>query len=343
MSSCNQRNWRQKRTLFAAGGPMSDAPEFQCAVIIPVHNKRPHIARSVDSVLKQTLPPAEIILIDDASSDGSSEILRSYSGDRMQILHRATPGAGGYAARNLGIRHARSPWIAFLDADDEWSPQHLQTVARGAHGAGVFTGFRTRLPDGSAMTSAYSRAGPKPPRDFDFDQMLDLWLRQRACPMWTGALAFRREVLLKAGLFPEGRCKRGGDKDLWLRASAQGTMVGFSEVTATYHADSVNMVTRQSATDQRHCMWPSIEALMPGASPARVARLKRLYNMQVWEYVYSRWRAGANEPECAEGFFRDEEPLRYFWVRLLQGTASPPLAAALNTVSDMRRGLQARG
>src|SRR5690606_33739439 len=95
------------------------------SVIIPVYNKAPHLRRCIDSVLNQTYPFFEIILIDDASTDESLSILNSYIDERIRIFFRRTPGPGGYAARNLGIKKSVFDWIAFLDADDEWDSSRL--------------------------------------------------------------------------------------------------------------------------------------------------------------------------------------------------------------------------
>ena len=88
------------------------------AVVIPIHNKQPHINRCLASVLSQTRPVDEIIVIDDASSDGSIGEIAQFTNERIRLLKRPVPSPGGYAARNLGILQAKSDWIAFLDADD---------------------------------------------------------------------------------------------------------------------------------------------------------------------------------------------------------------------------------
>src|SRR5699024_5819196 len=103
---------------------------FMFSVIIPVHNKLPHLDRSIYSVLNQTYKNFELLLIDDASTDGSSEKIAEYDDSRIRRFRRNTPGPGGYAARNLGIQEAKYEWIAFLDADDEWKKEHLEEQAK---------------------------------------------------------------------------------------------------------------------------------------------------------------------------------------------------------------------
>jgi glycosyltransferase involved in cell wall biosynthesis len=99
------------------------------AVVVPVHNKRPHINRCLTSILSQTRPIDEIIVIDDASDDGSVGEIAKFADERIRLLKRPVPGPGGYAARNLGILQAKSDWIAFLDADDAWNPSHIEKLA----------------------------------------------------------------------------------------------------------------------------------------------------------------------------------------------------------------------
>lgn len=87
------------------------------SVIIPTHNRAHCVAEAIDSVLAQYPPANEIIVIDDGSTDNTTDVLDTYS-DRITVLHQANAGAA--AARNLGLAHARGKWIAFLDSDDVW-------------------------------------------------------------------------------------------------------------------------------------------------------------------------------------------------------------------------------
>src|SRR5690606_6038121 len=99
-------------------------------VVMPIHNKAPHLRRSIDSVLNQTFEEFELMLINDASTDGSEKILTSYQDSRIKILNRLNPGPGGYAARNLGINTAKYDWISFIDADDSWEPVFLENISK---------------------------------------------------------------------------------------------------------------------------------------------------------------------------------------------------------------------
>ena len=92
-------------------------------VIIPAYNRRHLISRSLDSVLTQTHPANEIIVVDDGSTDDTkSLVLDRYPG--VNYIYQDNRGVS--AARNTGIDKAKSEWLAFLDSDDEWLPRKLE-------------------------------------------------------------------------------------------------------------------------------------------------------------------------------------------------------------------------
>jgi glycosyltransferase involved in cell wall biosynthesis len=83
------------------------------------------ISRCLDSVLRQTLSPNEIIIVDDGSEDDTSAIIQNYNDPRIRYLI-LEENRGAQAARNYGITMSQGDWIAFLDSDDEWVPQKLE-------------------------------------------------------------------------------------------------------------------------------------------------------------------------------------------------------------------------
>ena len=88
---------------------------------MPVHNGERYLAEAIESVLGQTRDDLELILVDDASTDGSREVAERYD-VRWLSQERAGPGA----ARNLGIAHARGTYLGFIDHDDLWVPEKLE-------------------------------------------------------------------------------------------------------------------------------------------------------------------------------------------------------------------------
>lgn len=97
---------------------------MRISVIIPTFNRLHVIQRAIDSVLRQTYRPEEVIVVDDGSTDKTVDFLRKQYSTEIHIL-RNTENQGVSAARNLGINESRSDWIALLDSDDEWFPDKL--------------------------------------------------------------------------------------------------------------------------------------------------------------------------------------------------------------------------
>ena len=93
------------------------------SVIIPYYKKRKYIERCIESVLNQTFKDFEIILIDDGSQDDISTVCKKY-GEYVQLISQTNQGVS--AARNAGITKAKNTYVAFLDADDYWSPFYLE-------------------------------------------------------------------------------------------------------------------------------------------------------------------------------------------------------------------------
>jgi len=315
------------------------------AVVIPLYNKRPHIARALSSVLAQSLAPAEIIVVDDASSDGGLEIVRQFDDPRLTILHRDEPGPGGYAARNLAIEHATSDWIAFLDADDAWLEDHLSGLDDAVRAApaddalhAVFSGYTIIEADGRRHDDPYTRRyGRTGCPTYDFATFLDLWLGLADCPVWTSAAAFPRRRLLDAGLFPAGRCRRGGDKDLWLRAAHGGFVRATSAVSAVYHRDAVNMVTSREVTNTRHCLCATVADLQSRETGPMRRKLRRLVNHEILQYARQVTKSGPVAPALLQDYYPSEGPVGAVLLRIL---ATRPGAAGAQALRRLRSHLR---
>lgn len=100
---------------------MSQLP-VEVSVVIPVHNGARYLGQAIESVCVQTLPPAQIIVVDDGSTDDSATVARSFA----QVEYVFQQNAGAATARNAGAALARHQYLAFLDADDMWMPQKLE-------------------------------------------------------------------------------------------------------------------------------------------------------------------------------------------------------------------------
>ena len=119
------------------------------AVIIPTYNYASGINQAITSVLNQTLPAVEIIVVDDGSTDDTRNTLDTY-GSRIRYLYQQNRGAS--AARNAGVLAANCEWVAFLDHDDEWYPTKLACQAASVVESGAefcYTGYERLLTDDS--------------------------------------------------------------------------------------------------------------------------------------------------------------------------------------------------
>ena len=159
------------------------------SVIIPAYNAAPYLAAAIDSVLAQTVRSAEVIVVDDNSTDETGEIARQYSAS-VNCQGRP-PGAerGISAARNHGLGLARGDWLAFLDADDLWTPRKLewQCAAENRGAEIIFGGVEQFI---SPELGRADQLRLTPPLD------------ATAVPH-AGTMLVRREVFERIGLFDE--------------------------------------------------------------------------------------------------------------------------------------------
>ena len=189
------------------------------SVILPVFNGRRFLAQAVASVARQTLPPDELILVDDGSSDGSLRLVESL--DLPFPVRVVCQGnAGQSAARNHGASIARGDLFAFLDQDDIWHQEHLQalTAALAAEDetAWVYSDFDEIDVGGHVVTHCFLREhGSKHPKASVADCVAaDLMVL-------PSASVLRREAFFAVGGFDEALCGYEDD-DLFLRVFRAG-------------------------------------------------------------------------------------------------------------------------
>lgn len=141
---------------------------MRISAIIPTFNRREHVFRAIDSVLAQTLPADEIIVVDDGSTDFTTEAILEHYGSKISVVRQENKGAA--AARARAVERAKGEWVAFLDSDDTWLPEKLERQFKALTELGNEFGvcFTNCAPvgDTNPKHSAFARAGLRSPVEF---------------------------------------------------------------------------------------------------------------------------------------------------------------------------------
>lgn len=213
-----------------------EAPFF--SVVIPLYNKEKNIERTINSVLSQTFSDYEIIVVDDGSTDNGPELVRSKFGSQVRLVEKANGGVS--SARNLGVNRSQGRWIALLDADDIWCPDHLKS----------FFYAISKYPDGRLFGGAYNICSsgtllPPPNRIVGEGYVQDYFRVAKTNTLfWTSAVVINKKVFEKIGGFDE-RISIGEDLDLWFRVNALYKTVFVNNVVAIYNTDAGNRAMRK--------------------------------------------------------------------------------------------------
>ena len=198
------------------------------SVIIPLYNKEQYIERCLDSVLAQSFQCCEIIVVDDGSTDQSLTLVRTYDDSRIKIITQNNQGAG--AARNTGILNASRPWVAFLDADDSWTTDHLEELSllvKSFENVGIVATKSIEintdlLPDIKVENKQWKR------------QCVDYFkcAAKISGLIHSSAVAVRRTVFDKVGLF--NNFEQGEDTELWSRICLSYPFAASDKPTSIY-------------------------------------------------------------------------------------------------------------
>ena len=190
------------------------------SVIIPTYNRKHSLSRTLDSVLAQSFQPFEIIVIDDGSTDGTADWLKS---NYVSIKSISQSNQGVSSARNIGIKQAEGDWIALLDSDDEWLPDKLAKQVQALKENREFLFCHTNeiwIRNGVRVNQQkkHQKYG-----GHIFEKCLDM------CRVSPSSSLFHKSVLDDVGLFDE-KLKVCEDYDLWLRISAQYPVLFLDEL-----------------------------------------------------------------------------------------------------------------
>jgi glycosyltransferase involved in cell wall biosynthesis len=235
-------------------------PDFTVSVIISTYNRRVFLLTAIRSVLSQTLPPLEILICDDGSTDGSADAVAALGSSIVRWLPGAHVGFPA-VARNRGLREARGRWVAFLDDDDVWLPEKLavQKIMLDA------TGLPACCSDAFRVGLGYSDNERLLSHVSGIPERLDFFTLVKGNRVICGSLIVKRDILLDLGGFPENITGHE-DYALWLR------------LTTTCSISVVNLPLLKY-TDMPSESLRSKDPVITGVAKRRV-----FINLLVWDH-----------------------------------------------------------
>ncbi|QYZ79904.1 glycosyltransferase family 2 protein [Methanofollis formosanus] len=216
---------------------MADTPAV--SVVIPLYNKGSYIARALNSVFVQTFQNFEVIVVDDGSTDNGAEIVRGFDDPRISLIQQKNAGVS--SARNRGIEATRAELIAFLDADDEWMPNHLRTLLKlqdkypeaGAYGTTYFI----KEKDSKAHVASLSEVPREP-----WEGLLPSYFKAATFgdpPLSASTVAIPRCILKEMDGFNTEEWM-GEDIDLWGRIALKYPIAFSWDSKGIYHTEASN-------------------------------------------------------------------------------------------------------
>lgn len=266
------------------------------SVVIPLYNKEKSIARTLRSVLAQTFADFEVIVVNDGSTDNSRQAARSISDPRIAIYD--TENQGVSAARNFGCARAKGDYIAFLDADDTWLPDHLEDLHRlfmRHPGCGLYaTSYERDYGKGRTIIPRFTGI----PKNFE-GIVADFFGSSMTYRLaWTSAVAIPKNIWQEAGGFDTAiTLGAGEDTDLWVRLALRYPVAFCNRITACHRLDAENRVSHADTLRRRFADFRKFA----GAEKENTS-LKRFLDRYRAEYALKHKLAG---DEAAFRFYRD--------------------------------------
>ena len=216
--------------------------KIQFSIIMPNYNKSQYLSFSIESVLEQTYPFFELIIIDDGSLDDSVRIIESYKDSRIMLIKQENSGAA--AARNNGIKNARFNFVAFLDSDDIWLPHFLEkmvSLINSFPDAGAYSCAFFKEKIDADNLKKYDRIKCLDSKDYIIDNYYDSVLNGTEA-MTASTTVVRKTVFELCGLFPVG-LKNWEDFDMWIRIALYSKVCYTTCICAVYN-DVPNSASR---------------------------------------------------------------------------------------------------
>jgi glycosyltransferase involved in cell wall biosynthesis len=308
------------------------------SVVMPLYNKVGYVIDAAKSVLAQDFTDFELIVVDDGSTDGGVESLVNLNDPRLKVVSQSNAGVS--AARNKGITHANGTYIAFLDADDLWSAEHLVRIAALIDSDPAAVAWATGYSefDRNCTTPENADQATQPSvmasGSYDHYQFLMAWARSPF--FWTGSIAIRAATLQALQpCFPVDE-RMGEDQDLWFRLSEQGS-IRYSNITRTafYRRGVANSLTSSDILAPLPSMLRLRERNFLQCSPTASAA-RRLVEVHMLHIAWSNCVAGQRLAALRILWRSDPTIYPTYWLRILAGLLLPSalLRSALTRIKS---------
>jgi glycosyltransferase involved in cell wall biosynthesis len=263
------------------------------SAVLPCYNAAPFLEEAIESVRAQHRPVDEIIVVDDRSTDDSVAVARRLGATVVELTRNSGPAA----ARNAGVRAASGAYVAWLDADDYWVPEHVARVAalldqdeRVAVAFGLVRQFGARTETWPALLPEHAP--------------VDAWETSlRRCVLPHNAVIVRRDAVLDVGGYDE-RLRLAEDYDLWMRLAWRHPFVCTHAVTAMWrrHASNTSGDPIEYWRSEYRARGRFVDAVSSGAMPPRgwgrsyAPADVRAAAVAVWEHnLTAAWHSRAPE------------------------------------------------
>jgi glycosyltransferase involved in cell wall biosynthesis len=282
-------------------------PEPSVAAVIPVYNGAAFVADAIESVLAQTHPAAECIVVDDGSTDATAEIVARFDAP-VRLIRQANSGVS--AARNRGGTASGARYVAFLDADDAWAPEKLErqlAAAASASGAALVVCDVETFDETGVLGRVAMRPGP--------DTLRDMVLFEGVETVSCSSTALLERSLFDAlGSF-DPKLSQSADWDLLARALLAGPVVSVPEPLVRYRVHGANM-SHNVALLERDMTYAFAKLFARSDLPPDVRACRRraeanLHRMLAGSYFRRRSAAGFVR-NTARSIARDPAALAYY-------------------------------
>ena len=260
------------------------------SVVIPLYNKEHYIKDTINSVLNQSFTDYELIVVDDGSKDNSYEVAKRIQSSCIRLIHQENQGVA--VARNTGIENSNGEYVAFLDADDLWHSDYLETINQ----------LIMSFPESDIFVSSYRIVMGNDKYHYsahlsDTQQLLpSYWLTFKNAydTVWTSATVIKKDAIIKAGLFTPGE-KIGQDLDLWARVARNNPLVAYSpKICVDY-----NRIAEQNARTRVKIAYPKafLDVLTEEMANDKWTQedkkwMEKKYNKKMIVYVFTNILAG---------------------------------------------------